>query len=107
MTRHRLSAEGERPGAKRTAVTANGDEQAERLLDFQPDQRRYRYEMLSTALPIRNYVAEFHVRGADVGASVGDWSAEFDVTSGSETDAVKQVRDFLQAGLDNIQKRYS
>jgi mxaD protein len=101
-----VTADGEREGATRTARTSNGEEQVERLIEVRADERRYRYTMISTWLPVRNCVSDFRIHEADDGTSIVEWSSAFEVDGGDEKAVVQGVRDFLQAGLDNVSKIY-
>lgn len=101
-----LEAEGERAGALRTAHGKDGSVQIERLLAMAPERRAYRYEMVSTALPVANYAAEFQVEDPGNGTSTVRWNAAFDVTSGDTAGTTAGIRAFLRAGLDSLATRY-
>lgn len=58
---------GEQPGALRTAVSKDGQKQVEQLEEVDPERRFYRYAMVSSAMPVRNYVAEFGVHSNSTG----------------------------------------
>ena len=102
----RLDTEGERPGALRTAHGKDGSRQVERLRETAPDQRAYRYEIVSTTMPVANYAAEFQVEADGDRASKVRWQAEFDVMSDDEAGVVKGIRAFLRAGLASLTERY-
>lgn len=42
---------------------------SERLLEFMPEQRFYRYGMETTPMPVRDYAAEFRIEGDSRDAS--------------------------------------
>jgi hypothetical protein len=96
----RVVAEGEEPGAVRTAYSPGG-EQVERLLEVGP--LRHRYTMESTPLPVSGYVAELRVVDDGDGSSTVSWSADFDATS---DDALGMVQGFLEAGVAAIADRF-
>ncbi len=98
----RVDSEGERPSALRTAYGNDGSIQVERLLEAAPDRRAYRYEMVSTGMPVENYVAELRAEDAGDGTTEVSWHAEFGVTSDDEAGVVAGVRAFLRAGLDGL-----
>lgn len=97
-----IESEGDRPGARRTAHLRDGMRSVERLAEFAPDRRSYRYDMVSTPLPVGDYVGEFRVEDNGDGTSTVVWSGTFEDTSGDEARTVEAVRDFLRAGLDNL-----
>jgi len=102
----RLDTEGERPGELRTAHGKDGTRQVERLRETAPGQRAYRYEIVSTTMPVANYAAEFQVEDDGDRASKVVWQAEFDVMSDDEAGVVKGIRAFLRAGLASLTERY-
>jgi mxaD protein len=53
----KVESEGEHEGSRRTAKAKDGSRQVERLQELKPNERRYRYSIESTAMPIKNYVA--------------------------------------------------
>lgn len=79
----------------------DGSRQIERLLEAAPEQHLYRYQMEKTAMPVRDYTAEFRVDDNHDGSSTVVWSAEFEPTS-NDARTVESIRGFLKAGLDNI-----
>lgn len=101
-----IESEGDRPGARRTAHLRGGRRSVERLMEFAPGRRTYRYDMVSTLLPEKNYVGEFRVEDNGDGTSTVVWSGTFEDTSGDEARTVEAVRDFLRAGLDNLAALY-
>jgi hypothetical protein len=54
----KVEADGEGAGALRTAEGKDGSRQVERLLSVAPEQHAYRYTMVTTPMPVRDYVAE-------------------------------------------------
>lgn len=100
----RVECDGEQPGALRTVHGKDGSTQVERLIET--GRHAYRFEMVSTGLPVANYAAEFGVEDAGDGTSRVRWHAEFQVTSGDEAGAVAGIRAFLRAGLDGLAARY-
>lgn len=101
-----VTADGDQPGSPRTAVTQEGGEQVERLDHVDAANRSYRYTMVSTAMPVTNYVADFRIEPAGRQSSTVRWSSEFDVTSGDEADAVGMIEGFLTAGVEALRRRY-
>lgn len=101
----RVDVDGSGPGAVRTAHGKDGSQQRERLDGVDEQQHAYRYTMLSTALPVSNYTAEFRIDEAGEDASVVTWSARFDVSAGEPGQAIEAVRGFLRAGLDALPEK--
>lgn len=102
----RVEGEGERPGAIRTAFTAEGQQQVECLREVDAGERRYRYTMESSPLPVADYSAELRVDSDRGDTSTVRWAADFVVTTGDEADAVAMVEGFLQAGVAAVADRY-
>ena len=65
----KVESEGEHEGSRRTAKAKDGSRQVERLQELKPNERRYRYSIESTAMPIKNYVSELRVDDAGDGMS--------------------------------------
>ena len=97
----RLESEGEREGCLRIASGRDGNRQVERLLETAPERHSYRYGMEESAMPVRDYSAEFQARDNGDGTSTVVWSVEFGPISDSSK-TVETIRRFLKAGLDNI-----
>lgn len=101
----KVESEGEHPGALRAAEGKDGSRQIERLIEAAPEQHLYRYQMEKTAMPVRDYTAEFRVDDNHDGSSTVLWSVEFEPTS-NDARTVESIRSFLKAGLDNIATSY-
>lgn len=102
----RLEGHGEEPGSVRKVEAGAGHAQKERLLERDSPHRLYRYELVETDLPVRNYVGEFQILADGRGASTVRWTADFEVIEGDEASAVRQVRDFFEEGLEALRARY-
>ncbi|MGY4622445.1 SRPBCC family protein [Bradyrhizobium sp. USDA 4486] len=79
----KVESEGEHPGALRAAEAKDGSRQIERLLEATPAKHLYRYRMEKTAMPVRDYSAEFRIEDNHDGTSTVVWLAEFEPTSQS------------------------
>lgn len=97
-----VDCSGEAPGAERTARSRDGVT-VEHLDEVEPG-RRYRYSILSTALPVEHWKAELRVEDeGDPRKSLVTWSAHFDLLPGADADAtVGTIRRFMRAGLDHL-----
>jgi hypothetical protein len=101
----RVDSEGEQPGAHRTAHTAGGMRQVECLLERKPEERRYRYEINASLLPIRNYVSDIKVDDTGGGTSRITWCADFEAPRQHLAEVTHTVEDFFRAGLRNLKQR--
>jgi hypothetical protein len=101
----RVEGRGDEVGALRTAETRDSQRQIERLTQVDPGDHRYRYEMVSTEMPVDTYVGDFSIRGTN-GQSRILWAADFEVTAGNEKEVAGFVRQFLAAGVESLQRRY-
>ena len=63
-----VESEGNHPGAKQTAHASNGGTQVERLTEYNPLARRYRYVMEDTVMPVEDYTAETPSKAATAAA---------------------------------------
>jgi mxaD protein len=100
-----VESQGEHKGSTRT-LKLGGATIVERLEEVSPTERLYRYSIIDSPLPIRNYVSEIRVKDNGDGTSLVEWSSDFDVTAGNENDVVKTIQEVYQAGLDNLGKLY-
>jgi mxaD protein len=101
-----VNTDGTGVGSRRTAVGQDGSQQIERLDHVDAEVRCYRYTMESTGLPVADYVGEFNIDPRDVSSCTVRWTSEFRATSDNETDAVNAVQSFLDAGIDELRRRY-
>ncbi|MEK0081931.1 SRPBCC family protein [Benzoatithermus flavus] len=101
----KVESEGEYKGSTRT-LQLGGARIVERLEEVSPTERLYRYSIVDSPLPIRNYVAEIRVKDNGDGSSTVEWSSDFDVTTGNEGDVVKTLQEVYRAGLDNLGQLY-
>jgi hypothetical protein len=102
----KVESEGEKKGSMRTLQLIGGAKLVERLEEVSPTERLYRYSIVESPLPISNYFSQIRVKDNGDGTSTVEWSSDFDVNTGNETDVVKTVQEVYQAGLDNITKLY-
>jgi Polyketide cyclase / dehydrase and lipid transport len=99
--------EGEEPCATRSVKTRNGVTWVERLLEVDPEQRLYRYEVTADDMPVTDFRGEFRVREDGSSKSTVVWTAQFAVTSGDEKKVSDTVREFFRAGVRSIEDRYA
>jgi hypothetical protein len=101
------SGEGEEPGAVRTLEIEDGRRWQERLIESDPAQRIYRYEVTESELPIADFRGEFRIRAGGQHRCTAIWTAHFTVTDGDEKSISDAVRRFYRAGARAIEKRYA
>jgi mxaD protein len=92
---------GEDVGCLRRTKTRDGATSIERLIDRSPEERFYRYKILSTALPVRGYVGELRVDDNGDGTSTVVFSARFEPTL-KDFRTIEEVRSFFKTGLGSI-----
>ena len=102
----KVEGEGEQPGAIRIPESKDGHKQIERLREISLVRHFMRYEIVSSPMPIKNYVAELRVADNGDGSSTVVWGGDFLVTSVDEIQTVEAIQGFLAAGLENLQKKY-
>ncbi|OBF34898.1 hypothetical protein A5724_16110 [Mycobacterium sp. ACS1612] len=101
------SGEGEQPGAVRILETEDGLRWEERLTEYDPAQRIYRYEASLANLPIADFRGEFRIRPGGQHRSTAIWTAQFSVTDGDEKAASDAVRRFFRSGARAIERQYA
>tara|TARA_R110002049_G_scaffold140930_4_gene302274 strand:- start:962 stop:1396 length:435 start_codon:yes stop_codon:yes gene_type:complete len=99
-----VESEGNAPGDLRLAEGGDGSRQVERLTHYNTDAQCYRYEMVETALPVRNYTSEFRIDPTENESCVVRWSAEFEITQEDEKAGESMISGFLEAGTDALEK---
>lgn len=102
----KVDGDGEQPGAVRRAETTDGQWQTERLQEIVPGQHLYRYAIVETAMPVRDYIAEFRVIDNRDGTCTVCWTSDFEVTSGDVSKTEDLVRHFFTIGLLSLRKRH-
>lgn len=100
--------EGKGIGMRRYVTLVNGATQVERLDEMNEAERYYRYSLVEGALPVTAYSAALWIRPAyDSASSTIEWAAAFtpreDVL---DIDVQRQIEGFLQAGLDNLRRKF-
>ena len=102
----KVDGEGKQPGSIRMPESGDGQKNVERLREINPAQHFMRYEILSSPMPIKDYIAELRVADNGDGTSTVVWGGDFQVTSGDERKTVERIQGFLTAGLENLQKKH-
>ena len=86
----------------RILTLKDGGKIREKLLDEKPNF--YRYEIIESPLPVKNYQAQFALTpdNDDEDEINFAWSAVFDSNGKSDKEARDAISDIFKAGLDNI-----
>ena len=86
----------------RVLTLKDGGKIKEKLLDEQPNF--YRYEILESPLPVKNYQAQFALTPDDDDEDEINfaWSAVFDANGTPDKEAHDMIEGIFKAGLDNI-----
>lgn len=94
------SSEGDKK--YRTLTTKDGGKIKELLLEERPGL--YRYEIIESPLPVKNYQAQFAITPDDDDTDEVNiaWSAVFDANGKPDKEARETIDGIFQAGLDNI-----
>jgi hypothetical protein len=77
-------------GMTRVCTFPNGAVQHERISDYSPDQRSYRYAIEDGPLPVKNNQGSFAVKAADTD-SVIVWQAEFEPIDPSQEQEMSEM----------------
>jgi uncharacterized protein YndB with AHSA1/START domain len=101
-----------KPGTERKLTIKDGPSFTEELLAFDGATHSYRYRIIESPLPLRDYVSHISVKADGKGGSKVTWSGTFKRKSTSETPpeaenddaAVKLITTVYEAGLANLKK---
>ena len=99
-------------GAVRLLTLKGGGTIKERLLDFNPAARSFKYAIVEGVLPVSDYTATLVVKSAGKDKSSVTWTGHFkrkntgDNPGANENDktAVDTISGVYQGGLDNLKK---
>jgi len=94
-------------GCVRHFILQDGGDLRERLLALSDLEKMFTYSILDSPLPVVNYVATVRLKPiTDSAHTFAEWTAEFDVTGGQETDVVERVTGVFQGGFDSLKKHF-
>ncbi len=107
-----VKGENNKAGAVRKLTVKDGPSFTEELLAFDAAKHTYRYRIIESPLPLRNYVSRITVKPGAKGGSRVTWTGSFKRKSTSETPpeaendeaAVKLVTGVYEGGLANLKK---
>jgi len=107
--------ENNKPGAVRKLTVKDGPSFTEELLAFDAANHSYRYRIIESPLPLRDYSSRISVKPNAKGGSHVTWSGKFKRKSTSDNPpeaendaaAVKLVTGVYEGGLANLKKTLS
>jgi mxaD protein len=107
-----VKGDDNKPGTVRKLTIKDGPSFTEELLAFDEATHSYRYRIIESPLPVRNYVSHISVKPDGKGGSKVTWSGTFKRKSTSDTPpeaenddaAIKLITGVYEAGLANLKK---
>jgi mxaD protein len=107
-----VKGDNNKPGAVRKLTVKDGPSFTEELLAFDPATHSYRYRIIESPLPLRDYVSHISVKSDGKGGSKVTWSGTFKRKSASATPpeaendaaAVKLITGVYEGGFANLKK---
>lgn len=94
-------------GAERLLTLDNGATISERLLEHSDTQRLYRYGMLDSPLPVKDYESLLRVEPASGGKALVSWQGLFVADGASDEQAVDIVEGIYAGGLDQLAQLFA
>ncbi|MBP2316013.1 SRPBCC family protein [Azospirillum soli] len=92
-------------GAQERVITVKGGGMIEeRLLASSKDAHRIKYSILSSPLPVKDYVATVSVKPAEKGSRVV-WKAKFTPNGASDDEARKIIAGIFTSGFDGLKQK--
>jgi uncharacterized protein YndB with AHSA1/START domain len=95
--------EGEGVGATRFCGLGDGAELKENIEEINHAEKRFRYAITDSPLPISNHMGTVEVSDADGGGSVVSWTAEFDVVAEARDEIVGMLNGAFSDGISGIE----
>jgi mxaD protein len=107
-----IKGENNKPGAQRKLTVKDGPSFTEELLAFDEATHSYRYRIVESPLPLRDYSSRIAVKDDGKGGSRVTWSGTFKRKSTSDTPpdaenddtATKLITGVYEGGLANLKK---
>jgi mxaD protein len=96
------TVEGEGVGAKRVCVTQDGRQLEERLVARDDQRRRLTYSIVSSPMPMENYLSTVAVEDGRGGGSLVSWGVHFDAPEEAAAELEEGMRQTYQAGLEGL-----
>ena len=107
-----VKGDNNKPGAVRKLTIKDGPSFTEELLSFDPVKHVYRYRIIESPLPVRDYVSHISVKPGPNGGSHVTWTGTFKRKSNSDnppeaendTAATKLITGVYEGGLANLKQ---
>jgi len=92
-----------RSGKERTLSLKGGGTIVERLVSRDDASRQYTYKIISSPLPVKDYVSTIKVVPQGSGSSI-EWTGKYKAKGASDADAQKTIDGIYKAGADVLAK---
>lgn len=102
-----LAGNNNQAGAERLLTLGNGATISERLLEHSDVERLYRYAILESPLPVRDYQSLLRVEAAPDGQALVTWQGEFVAQGVSDEEALGVVEGIYGGGFDQLRQVFS
>jgi mxaD protein len=107
-----VKGDNNKPGAVRKLTIKDGPSFTEELLSFDDAKHAYRYRIIESPLPLRDYVSHITVKPGPKGGSHVTWTGTFKRKStadnppeaGNDATATKLITGVYEGGLANLKK---
>ncbi|MGB7293393.1 MAG: SRPBCC family protein [Thermodesulfobacteriota bacterium] len=99
-----VTMEGSGVGALRVLTRKDGTQIVERLENVDPQARTLRYAIVSSPLPLKNYVSTMKVRDLGANRCKLEWSSTFEATGAPEADVEKLIENVYSRGFNGLKK---
>jgi len=93
-------------GRRRRLALVGGGEIVEELKVLDPDAHLYSYSILSSPLPVANYVSTLKITPTEDGKCTVQWSSDFEADGVPENDAVNVITGIYEAGFESLKKMF-
>tara|TARA_R110001583_G_scaffold130834_1_gene282513 strand:+ start:7257 stop:7748 length:492 start_codon:yes stop_codon:yes gene_type:complete len=91
----------------RLLTLGNGATMNEEQLSRNDAERSYTYAILTSPLPVADYVSTISVTPAADGKSTVTWSSSFDANGASDEEAVNAITGIYDAGMSSLDKHFN
>lgn len=102
-----LAGSNNQAGAERLLTLGNGATIHERLLEHSDSQRLYRYGIIESPLPVRDYQSLLRVEPAPDGQALVTWQAEFVADGASDEEVLAVVEGIYADGLHQLRQLFA
>jgi len=98
-------------GAKRTCIIPSESGQEEKIEEeiksFDDDAKTLSYSIISSPLPVENYLGTVKVKDLGNGRCEVEWSSTFEPKGMPEEEVVKMINDIYVAAIDGLKKLHN